>query len=205
MEGGADRESRAKLRRGMTIFLRELPEYAKTRGIQLRLRPVPCGSGYSALEEFRRANSARDEVCNVLLVDSEGPVVREAPWQHLKRRGKKWQTSGTDDNSCHLMVQMMEAWFVADPEALEGYYRQGFRKSALPATDDVERLPKAQIKLAMKAATRDTGKRCYDKTRDAPQILEKIRPGEVKKRARHCARLFDAVKSIIDELATRPK
>jgi len=43
------------------------------------------------------------------------------------------------------MVELMEAWFHADKDALEGYYKGGFRKDALKANPNVEEIPKQDL------------------------------------------------------------
>ena len=56
----------------------------------------------------------------VLLVDSEGPRGKgiQPHGQHLKTRDSWNQPSGATDDQVHLMVQCMEAWFLADKDSL---------------------------------------------------------------------------------------
>ena len=56
------------------------------------------------------------------------------------------------------MAQCMEAWLVADPEALAEFYDQGFNANALPKRINLEEEPKAQIYVALENATRQTQK-----------------------------------------------
>lgn len=88
------------------------------------------------------------------------------------------------------MVEVMESWFLADPEALAGYFGQGFSIEALPPTQDVERIAKNTILDKLNRAARNTRKQRYEKGRDAHQILERLDAGKVRGRARHCERLF---------------
>ena len=89
------------------------------------------------------------------------------------------------------MVQTMEAWIVADGDALAAYYGQGFRKTALPVTPNLESVSKRTIEKALEMATRATTKGRYQKIRHASQLLARIRPGRVRERCAACGRLFD--------------
>jgi hypothetical protein len=198
MEGGGNHSAgREQLRLGMNEFLREFHSRARQRGIRWRI--VPCGSRNQTFPKFGQAVARRPEVFNVLLVDSEGPVVGDTPREHLgKREGANWQHPNVDDSRYHLMVQMMEAWFLADPEMVQQYYGRGFHLKSLPTTVDVEQVSKPQIEQALKRAAAGTAKMTYDKTRDGPSILMRIRAGEVRKRARHCERLLQVLQAVID-------
>jgi len=88
------------------------------------------------------------------------------------------------------MVQMMEAWIVADIEALEGYYGQGFKRNSIPRTTDVERIDKVQLMEALKSATQKTQKGEYSKTGHAPDLLERLDPSKVRGAAKHCDLFF---------------
>lgn len=61
---------------------------------------------------------------------------------------------GSDDMQCHLMVQCMEAWLLADRETLKNFSGRGSRKTALPAAANlIERTGKAAASDALAAAT----------------------------------------------------
>ena len=95
------------------------------------------------------------------------------------------------------MAQVMESWFLADPEALAAHYGQGFAKSALPAVDDVEAVSKTDVKKALDAATRRTTKGCYHKINHGAALLGRVDSAKVRGRARHCERLFQTIEEII--------
>ncbi len=82
---------------------------------------------------------------------------------------------------------------MADREALARFYGQGFRATALPAREDVEGIPKADLEAALANATRDTQKGSYHKIRHGARILELVDPQTVRARAPHCDRLFTIV------------
>ena len=190
VEGGSSRRSeRTRFLLAMRTFLRK----GATHGGNPPPAPevVVCGSRGEALRKFRRACSRPSATTPLLLVDAEGPVDwdRGSARDHLQRVDN-WNLRFTDDRSVHLMVQFMETWFVADPETVEAYYGKGFRKKALPAAADPERVGKSQVLSALKQATARTRRRRYDKTRDAPALLERLDSRRVATRCRGCARLL---------------
>lgn len=195
--GGHDKAGKVKLRKAFDAFFGELRDTARRK--RIAVKPLPCGSRTATFQKFKAAIRLHSDSFNVLLVDAEGPVPSVSPWEHLKRRREdQWDNPGAEDKHCHLMVQTMEAWLIADREKLREYYGQGFQESALPANQNVERVHKDTLMTALKRATRGTRKKEYHKTRDAPKILERIRPAEVRARASSCQRLFDTLTAEID-------
>ena len=83
------------------------------------------------------------------------------------------------------MVQCMEAWILADPDALDRFYGQKLKKAKLPARTNLEEESKLDIYSKLEAATKDTQKGSYGKIRHASELLGKIDP---KKVAARCAR-----------------
>ena len=158
IEGGGDNSTtKVSIRRGFSSFLKDLITIARRQKIKWRI--FMCGARHNAYRNFMIALETYPNAFNVLLVDSEGPV-RGTPWEHLQRRDG-WRSQGVDDAQCHLMVQMMEAWFIADINALERFYGQGFNANAIPRNPNVEQSSKQQIESALKAATRGTKKGEY--------------------------------------------
>ena len=98
-----------------------------------------------------------------------------------------------DAGQCHLMVQVMEAWLVADLDVLQDYYGQGFRANHIPKHDDIEAVPKDNVLAGLRAATAHTQKGAYRKIRHGADLLAKITPAKVRERAPHCERLFNAL------------
>jgi hypothetical protein len=190
VEGGGNRDSRNELRKAFSSFFSELVKKGQDKGIPLRT--IPCGSRNSTYEDFAKAVEDHRDAFVALLVDSEGPV-SQTPWQHLN-----WDPCGKDDNHCHLMVQMMEAWFIADADKLKEYYRHGFNENHIPKDKDIERIEKARLDSALKEATRNTSKKTYDKTRDAPKLLAMISASKVREASQHCDRLFNTLITQID-------
>ena len=119
-------------------------------------------------------------VCVVLLVDSEGPTSEGlGVWSHLKDRDKWNPPEGVFDDNAHLMVQCMEAWFLADRETLAGFFGTGFQSSALPGRTDVENVSKKRLFDALQNATRKCRpKGRYDKGRHSFELLGQLDPRE---------------------------
>jgi len=97
------------------------------------------------------------------------------------------------------MVELMEAWLLADPDALASYYGSKFSLRAIGQTEDIEKIPKAEVLDRLKRATRKTAKREYSKVTHAPKLLEMLNPDLVKGRAENCRRLFEAIVRRISE------
>ena len=93
----------------------------------------------------------------------------------------------------------MEAWLVADPEALAEFYDQGFNANALPKRINLEEEPKAQIYVALENATRQTQKGSYGKIKHASALLRRVSQEKAKKRCSHCRRLFETIAGTLEE------
>lgn len=88
--------------------------------------------------------------------------------------------SSAGDDQCHLMVECMESWFLADMNALANYFGQGFLATAMPSNTHIERIPKSSVFYALKKATKDTKtKGAYAKGDHSFKILQAINPGLV--------------------------
>ena len=195
MEGGGDgKENRAALRQGMDTFLQPLKEAARNKALPWKL--VCCGPRNEAFKRFIDAVNSSADAVNVLLVDAEGPVNQSAR-DHLQDRDG-WNLRFIEEYTVHLMVQTMEAWIVADSEALKGYYGQGFGAKKLSKATNLETVPKATIELSLGEATKDTQKKRYHKIRHASDLLKRIDAEKVKARCAHCRRLFEALGEIVD-------
>jgi hypothetical protein len=187
VEGGGDcRQTKNVAREGFSSFLKDIVQLARSKRIRWQI--VVCGSRDQTFSDFVTALETHSDAFNVLLVDSEAPVHHE-PWQHLRERDTSWSIPAIGSEHCHLMVQMMEAWFVADIDALHRYYGQGFLESAIPRNPNVEEIDKERLESALKNATRHTSKGEYRK-RHGLEILKQINPTVVRQAAPHCDRLF---------------
>lgn len=190
VEGGGDsKETKASIRRGFGVFLGQLRDIARERCIRWQI--IACGPHNAAFDNFLLAHQTHPEAFNVLLVDSESSV-GTTPWRHLQQVDG-WQTPDISDDYCHLMVQAMEAWLIADRDALIRFYGQRFNPNALPDNEDVEVVTKDDLERSLQSATRNTSKGPYHKLRHGARLLEEIDPDKVRLKARHCNRLFTTI------------
>jgi hypothetical protein len=191
-----DGKRRARFRTAFNAFFKDIHEEARQR--RIRLNPIPSGGREQTFRDYKKALNSHPDSINLLLIDSEGPILDPSPWRHLEKNSNGGcPHPGIGDNSCHLMVQMMESWFLADGERLKDYYGKGFNEKALPASHDIESISKEQVADLLKRATKATQKGEYHKTRHAPDILEKIRPDRVREKASYCKRLFSTLSELI--------
>ncbi|MBD2183602.1 DUF4276 family protein [Planktothrix sp. FACHB-1355] len=194
IEGGGDsKNTKALLRQGFSAFLNKLVQIARSKGIKWQI--IMCGSRNSAFSDFQNALSDHPDAFNVLLVDAEAPV-KQTPWKHLKFRDN-WDSPGVDDNHCYLMVQTMEAWFIADIDTLKKYYGQGFKENCIPKNPNVESIDKDSLEPNLKKATSDTSKGEYQKIQHASQLLEKLDVAKVRQASPNCDRLFTTLSQIM--------
>jgi Domain of unknown function (DUF4276) len=166
-------------------------------GLEGRMpRTIVCGPRTDAFEQFSTAleeEGAAD--ASVLLVDAEAPVTHVSPWEHVRQRqGDGWQKpAGASDDHLHLMVECMESWFLADPEALAAFYGQGFNENALPKSAP-EQVAKTDVYSALDRATRPTKtKGRYGKGTHSFKLLATLDPAKVCAACPAAKRFFDAV------------
>lgn len=187
VEGGGDgKDLRTACRKGFRTFF----EKAGLEGGMPRI--VACGSRNDALDDFRTALQQAGDA--VLLVDSEGPVEVDDPWEHLRTRDRWGRPAGATDDQCHLMVQIMESWFLADRTTLADYYGNGFRANAIPGNPNaVEGIPKDDVLNGLRQATRATQKGDYSKGRHSFEILERLDPNAVRASSSWADRLLNTL------------
>jgi len=188
VEGGGDgKDTKAAFRRGFHTFMESLIATARKRRVRWRI--IACGPRSRAYANYRRALATHSEAFNLLLVDAEGPV-SHPPRDHL-RQTDGWTFKGVSGEQCHLMVQVMESWFLADTAALRLFYGQRFNENRLPSVQQgVESIPKESVLNSLQDASRNTAKGPYHKTQHGPSILQLVDPSKVRTVARHCERLF---------------
>ena len=198
--GGNSKYLHTECRRAFSSFLQK----AGLCGYMPRI--VACGSRNDAYDSYCTAVNNGEEA--VLLVDSEAVVIVPSgiteytdikmwkPWHHLKNRlGQTGQLADNwdkpvkaSDEDCHLMVELMESWFLADTDALKQYYGQGFNENSLPRQQSIESISKADVFRSLERATRNTKKGTYSKGNHSFDILEQIDPNKVTNQSKWAKR-----------------
>lgn len=187
IEGGGDKKNtKFLIHQGFSRFFIRLATLAKSQKIKWKI--IICGSRNNAFRDFRIALKAHPNAFNVLLVDAE-EAVNTTACQHLKQRDN-WELAHTDEEQCHLMVETMEAWLLADIETLKTFYGQGFKENSIPKNPNVEQIEKKQLEQILTAATRKTSKGEYHKIQHASKLLALLNVDKVCAAAPHCDRLF---------------
>lgn len=189
VEGGGDRsELRTRCRKGFSTFFRNA-------GLTGRMPKVVAGGArQTTYAKFRTAiASATENDFIVLLVDSEGPVA-DTPWTHLKNRDNWDEPADELEENAHLMVQCMEAWFLADRDALASYFGHRFNQRSLPRRRDIENIPIHDLERGLNMATRRCGRKgVYHKGRHSFAILAELSPDRVVAASPHARLLIDTL------------
>lgn len=190
LEGGARGAAKGNCRKAFRSFFGKV---IARESFEL----IASGDRYTAYKHFCLALKRHPEDYIVLLVDSEAAVTA-SPWQHLATRAEdKWpRPSGAHDDQVHLMVQVMESWFLADRETLAEYYDKGFLASSLPGQSNVEMISKQDVLKALQHSSKKTQKGPYHKTKHGFDLLELIEPTRVRAASNHADRLLSMLEKI---------
>ena len=141
----------------------------------------PCGSGDDAIRKCAR------DAGSALLIDSEGAITQSWMDGIASRIGVADRT--------FFMVQVMEAWFLADRPALAAYYGPDFNPGSLPANPNPEDIPKTDVETGLRNATRRCAKGRYHKGNHPPELLLLIDPEKVRRACPHFARLVEFLRA----------
>ena len=185
VEGGGRRALNRECRKAFGAFL------ANAGIAPGRVEVEACGPRGDAYRTF--GADAHRGLRAILLVDAEGPVTVQSPWQHLQANDGWSRPQGAKDSQCHLMVQLMESWFLADRGALEGFYGQGYRSNVLSPGQNVEHIPKQDVLDGLNQAARNTKKGSYKKGAHSYKILAMLDPAKVKGASHYADRLIRAL------------
>lgn len=196
VEGGGHRQLDAELRRAFQTFL-------TAAGVNQRPKVIASGSRQSAYWDFRHAHERGEKVCllvdaeaAVAATDAEGQASQWRPWDHLQQRDGWERPDGATDLQCHLMVECMENWFLADPALLADYFGNGFHPRGLPKQGaNVEALGKSQVQQGLLAATREcTPKGEYSKGAHSFKLLALLDPAKLLPLAPWALRFVQAMR-----------
>jgi hypothetical protein len=190
--GGNNKDTLKRCNEGFASYCQKLVPDKRRPGI------VACGSRRQAFDRFSTAvQNGRAGEIYALLVDAEGLVASGTPEQHLHDRDG-WYFPVLDSHKVFLMVQAMEAWFLADREALAEFYDGGFLVNSLPGSAaEVESIRKDDLEPRLKhasASTKTKGK--YHKVRHGFALLALIDPVKVERASPHAKRFNDFLRSL---------
>jgi hypothetical protein len=197
IEGGAaGRDANSDFRRGWKKFLKELHKLAMAHGYHSLevVRGKGRGNTFSRFVKYKTEYPA--DLC-VLMVDAETATPEGTRvWDIVARReGDNWQRpSWATESHLYLMVHFVETWLVTDQDALQKFFRQGFKQGLLPTTN-LEARSKDEINQVLEKATQGSSKGPY-RHGQAHEIIEIVRPDRVKT-LRHSQRLFDDLGRLI--------
>ena len=167
-------------------------------GLAGRMPKIIAGGARSnTYKDFCGLVRDKDRDFVILLVDSEATVSGSSGvWEHLQRRDNWIQPDEVADENAHLMVQCMEAWFLADKATLAAFFGNGFNENALPRRVEVENIPKKQLLDSIENATRlckTKGK--YSKGQHSFLLLGQVDPEKVTAVSPYARRLIDTLKN----------
>ena len=120
------------------------------------------------------------------MIDSEGEDLNA-----LASRLSAQTSLPNPDRHFFFMVELMEAWFLADRAALSRYYGRGFRLNRLPGNPNVERIPKQDVLSGLNNATRNSRKGPYKKGTHDGNLLSMLNPSAVYRACPNFHRLID--------------
>jgi hypothetical protein len=196
IEGGGDsKDLQSRCREGFRKLI-------ERTGFEGRMpSTVACGGRNNAYDMFKIAlRSADVNELPMLLVDSEEPVTT-APWYHLKSRDGWDRPAGAEDDQAQMMVTCMEAWIMADHEALRKVFGAHLRESALFPVEDLDRRSRQDLLAALKNATEDCGRgKGYDKGRRSFQILAELDPETLKENLSYFRRFSETLDRYLREI-----
>jgi hypothetical protein len=198
VEGGFEGSTKSNCRKAFGTFLGKVIPPGS-------FKIIASGSRQNAYEDFRTALNQHPKDFVILFVDSETAVAATV-WRHLYlREGDKWSrpTSAGEDQA-HLMVQVMEAWFLADQQALSTYYGQRFLRNSLPRQRNIELIDKERVYTALRHASKPTQKGEYHKTKHGFDLLERTDPNLVRTASSHAENFFNVLTTRAEFMSGAP-
>jgi hypothetical protein len=87
----------------------------------------------------------------------------------------------------------MEAWFLADRDALIEFYGPEFLADSLPGQANIEQIPKRSLVPKLNHASRKSSKGKYHKAKHGFALLTLINPQKLREASPHAGRLFDVL------------
>lgn len=189
--GGHGGLSRPMCREAFTEYFRKSTQAGRSP------RVVVCGSRNEAFSRFKTAveNRPSGEIF-ALLVDSESPVINSSPVAHLHQQDG-WIFAPLGPDKVFLMVQAMEAWFLADTTVLATFYGSNFISGPLPGSPtNIETIPKDDLEPRLKQASKNCQKGAYKKVKHGFALLALVSPAKVEIGSAHAKQLNAFLRSL---------
>ena len=183
-------EGHSKLRAGFHSLFGPHVERARQR--RMRFNLIAGGSRAETIKDFVRSCRSHPSDVNVLVIDSERPVSDTASAIRSLRAESFWDGGvSCDDDQINLMVRAMEAWIIADPEALRKHFGPNFNVNVLPSPQNAESVAPRDMVAAIGKGLPSSRRRRYDKVADGARLLKLIDAVKVGRHCRHFKRLMD--------------
>lgn len=188
-------EGDKRLRPGFHRLL--APQINRWRQQHAKFKLIPGGSRGETIKDFLRSCKSQPSDLNVLLIDAEGPVPNATAFVARLRSERYWDSEANcEDDQVNFMVQTMEAWFVADQQALVSHFGSRFNANALPSPQNAESIAPSALVDAIQHGLislthRGRNRRRYDKVADGVKLLGLIDHSTVGRHCPHFKRLID--------------
>lgn len=165
------------------------------RRVKVKFILIAGGSNAETVKDFLRSCRQNPSDLNVLLIDSEGPAQSVSEAMRALRSRRYWNANAApEDERINFMVQAMEAWFIADRNALKRHFGKGFGVGSLPNPQNAESVSPKDLTDSINQALRAIGgrrRRKYDKVRDGARLLALIDESTVRRNCPSFGRLMD--------------
>lgn len=185
--GGTGKDSNIRFQRAWRKFF-------ESAGLTGRMPSVvPGKSRGNTHAVFVTAFKARkpDEL-PLLLLDSEEAVKDgHIVWQHLKTRDGMDKPAQATEEHAYLMVQAMETWLLADPDAVKRYFGSKCKIEKIPAWPNLEAVDKQRIFETLEQITADCNEKVYSKGKVSFELLGQVDPGKVAPKCQNAKSLLE--------------
>lgn len=182
-----------KLRRG---FSQLICTFLGVNERDRKFEIFPAGSRVATKKAYEIAVKQGKDA--ILLLDSEDLLTSESNKDHLSNRpGDKMTWSNQANHlDIHLMVTVMESWFLTDAPALQAYYGQGFNSNKFPGSGaPIETILKNTVEGILNEATTKTQKGKYHKGNHSGDLIGMINPHKVAQASPKAKAFFEEVKA----------
>lgn len=178
---------------------------APKRPGSVKIEIHPAGGQHEAISHFFKKhieNRNSPQIKTILLVDAEEPRKDDRPTKHLEivHAARKIEFSTEHESNVYLMQITMEAWLLADHQALELYYCPETLKliqSKCPEGTITDQFRKTQLFDILQEANSYKHGRNYDKIKDGHEILQRMNPVTASKNSNSFRDFSNGIKHLI--------